>query len=674
MFNTDGELTDRGIDMSVLYNASGEAFNLQEGQGIWVSYARAETSFDLSGSLSGSAKKLDIELNGVNITADIPDATDESMVNNIAIAINAESSKTGVSANVSGTTITLSNDNNLGADSRTKNIDLNVKNTTGTDDTGLYDAKVITAYQYAYDPNSDGTTTHDYDDETVRAFKTTEDLRKAMQEDARRYTNYTGEKVGDGPDDATGGGDDITWDAGATTDVLDANYNPGATVTVNSEGQFQIENFQNSTAFDPAFISTATSDEDFDGYLQNSDVTFPSETDLENGIVIELPATFTGSIDITYGGGTPLGSFTGGDEIIIPAGAAPSGGIILDNSITLPEGTRFLDGASGTPLSDPLSGGSLGNITPPTNQSITVNQNDGTADPQSMYLTISELTNSDGVNDVSANQRFVTAFRALQGALVEGGSIRTSQNLYAANHASSIDIYDSLGSKHTVRIEFTKTGFTTDGGTRWSMMISVPEPGEINFTGAGLSNVLTGEISFNSDGSLATYNPSSITYTANNGSTPNQNILLDFGTLGQFDGMTSFDQQSNTSGISQDGYPGGDLAGIRVDETGTLIGSFTNGRSFGLAQVSMAKFTNNGGLESDGGNTFIQTSNSGDPIIGQANIGGRGFIQASSLEMSNVDLSRSLTQLIIVQRGYQANSKTITTSDQMLETLLQLKR
>ncbi len=138
--------------------------------------------------------------------------------------------------------------------------------------------------------------------------------------------------------------------------------------------------------------------------------------------------------------------------------------------------------------------------------------------------------------------------------------------------------------------------------------------------------------------------------------------------------MTSYDSQSNTSGISQDGFPGGDLAGIRVDETGTLIGSFTNGRSFGLAQVSMAKFTNNNALESDGGNTFIQTSNSGDPIIGQASVGGRGFIQASALEMSNVDLSRSLTQLIIVQRGFQANSKTITTSDQMLNTLLQLKQ
>ncbi|WP_457595335.1 flagellar hook-basal body complex protein, partial [Hydrogenimonas sp.] len=135
-----------------------------------------------------------------------------------------------------------------------------------------------------------------------------------------------------------------------------------------------------------------------------------------------------------------------------------------------------------------------------------------------------------------------------------------------------------------------------------------------------------------------------------------------------------YDSESATAGISQDGFPGGDLVGIRIDQSGTLIGSFSNGRSFGLAQIAMAKFANNEGLMSDGGNIFIQSANSGDPIIGKANSGGRGFINSSSLEMSNVDLSRSLTQLIVVQRGFQANSKTITTSDQMLQTLLQLKQ
>jgi flagellar hook protein FlgE len=204
------------------------------------------------------------------------------------------------------------------------------------------------------------------------------------------------------------------------------------------------------------------------------------------------------------------------------------------------------------------------------------------------------------------------------------------------------------------------------------MTIKVPEPGDIG--GSPVKNVVEGAVVFGSDGALSTYTPTSITYTANNGSAPNQTIQLDLGTPNKFDGLTSFDNPSNTSGISQDGFTGGDLDGIRIDQTGTLIGSFTNGRSFGLAQLAMAKFTNNVGLESDGGNLFVQTANSGDPVIGQAATGGRGFVQSSSLEMSNVDLSRSLTQLIVVQRGFQANSKTITTSDQMLNTLLQLKQ
>jgi len=298
------------------------------------------------------------------------------------------------------------------------------------------------------------------------------------------------------------------------------------------------------------------------------------------------------------------------------------------------------------------------------------NPSSGT-DDQNMALKITSYTNL--ANNISENSKFTTSLSALQGNLPSGNTLRISQGIYSASHASSIDVYDSLGTKHTVRFEFKKTGFTADGGTQWGVVLSVPEPGDIN-GGLAPKNIVTGQINFNSDGSLSSFTPSNITYTANNGSSPNQNINLQFGTAGAFDGMTSFDSTSNTSGISQDGFPGGDLSGIRIDETGTLIGTFTNGRSFGLAQVSMAKFTNNNALESDGGNAFIQTSNSGDPIIGQAAVGGRGFIQASALEMSNVDLSRSLTQLIIVQRGFQANSKTITTSDQILNTLLQLKQ
>jgi flagellar hook protein FlgE len=163
-------------------------------------------------------------------------------------------------------------------------------------------------------------------------------------------------------------------------------------------------------------------------------------------------------------------------------------------------------------------------------------------------------------------------------------------------------------------------------------------------------------------------------FNANNGSDSGQAIQLEFGNLNGFSGLTSFDSPSSTSGQTQDGYPGGDLQDLVVDQSGTIIGVFTNGRSYSLAQVAISKFVNNGGLMHDGGSLFSATANSGDPIIGTPGTGGRGSIQPSSLEMSNVDLSRSLTELIIIQRGYEANSKTIKTSDQMLQTVLGLKQ
>ena len=271
------------------------------------------------------------------------------------------------------------------------------------------------------------------------------------------------------------------------------------------------------------------------------------------------------------------------------------------------------------------------------------------------------------------NVRFTRNMEAMNAVLPKGTAGKSySQSFNAATHSSSIDIFDSLGSKHTLRMEFRKTALDISTGSTWDMFVSVPQPATIDITTPTWEK--TGSIRFNNDGSLATYNPPNISFSGNNGSAPDQQVNLSFGTANSFDGMTSFDNKSSTSGISQDGFTGGDLVGIRIDQSGTLVGSFSNGRSFGLAQIGMAKFTNNEGLSTEGGSVYIQTANSGDPIIGTAATAGRGFIQSSALEASNVDLSRALTQLIIIQKGYQANGKTITTSDQLLETLIGLKR
>ena len=602
-FNTNGNLVERGLNMGALFNATGDAFNLRNGQGVWVSYAEAKST---TGSIN-TFGQLDITLNGEIISGTV------TSVGDIINAINSKTSSTGVQAQLNGTDqITLVNTNKNGTEANMKNIKLTVNGANVVN--GLTSTIVNTAYQYAYS-SSFSPTSPDYNDSTVRKFTSTEDLRDYIQTDARLNVNYQSSNV------ATTG----AW-GGAT--AL-ANKNDGVSVIVNTQGQFQISN--------P--LGDAINEDDGD---------ILAGTTLTAARVIPAGVAFLAG-DFINNSAAPItiaaGDNNTGVAITIPVGGTLATPFTLTNGVSLPIGTVFVN-----------------------------NINVDTLDQkQDLYVSLTGLTNAS--NGVSENTSFSASMGALQGALGSGTSFRTSQSIYAATHASSIDVYDSLGSKHTVRIEFTKTGYTDSGGTEWSMIVSVPEPGKINSATSTKQpdNIVTGTISFNSDGSLATYSPTNLTYTANNGSSPNQNIELRFGTISQFDGMTSFDKESNTSGISQDGYPGGDLSGIRVDETGTLIGSFTNGRSFGLAQVAMAKFTNNEGLESDGGNTFIQTSNSGDPVIGSASSGGKGFIQASSLEMSNVDLSRSLTQLIVIQRGYQANSKTITTSDEMLNTLLQLK-
>lgn len=288
-------------------------------------------------------------------------------------------------------------------------------------------------------------------------------------------------------------------------------------------------------------------------------------------------------------------------------------------------------------------------------------------------LNVTGLAAGTTVAFTSSNQRLSDSLTALNGIYTDPTTQRNSGTINAAVHAASIDIYDSLGSKHAVKFDFRKIS-----ANEWHFDVTVPNPSTLTGASVATPNILNDPsqtIIFDSNGGLTAFNPTSIDFTGNNGSAAPQTVLLDFGTPGGgFDGIVSYDSASSTGGISQDGFAGGDLLGIGINQSGTLIGSFSNGRSFSLAQIGMSKFANNEGLVGDGGNVFLQSANSGDPIIGTAATSGRGFIQSSALEASNVDLSKSLTNLIIIQRGYQANGKTITTSDTLLETLIGLKR
>lgn len=591
-FYTDAKgnvkMHEKGVDLGVIFNEKGSSLNLRENQGIWVSYADAKyTSGPINNLDAQNGTNLNIDLNGVNIQGNVKTLDD------IEALINAKQAQTGVSASiVNGNRLQLVNQNNTGTTENMKNIKLvahdgNNANAVqglifgganqGNQNQATGSATIITAYKYTYSKAAPDTATHEYNDATDRKVRTTEDLRRAMQTDARLYVNYN--ENGTTQILSPAGAQSATAWKGANgefTTNATANRNDGVEVTINAQGQFSISN--------PA--GDAWNEEDGNGAA---------------------------------------------------AGGGNAGNDTIDNRV-------------------------------PNNKA----QNNNTdADDHTLTLTVTGFS-SDTVN---VNQKLTDVFSSISGSLTSGSSsTKVSSAIKMASHSMTTEVYDSLGTKHEVAIEFRKVEQTEENGTRWSMVIRVPEPAQINPDAPVYKNIITGEIRFKSDGSILGYQPSSITLTPNNGSSAGQTIALNFGTLGGFEGMRSYDAKSSTDNIAQDGYKGGTLNDLRIDENGKIIGSFTNGRSLALAQVGMATFTNNNGLENLGGNVFGETANSGAAVIGAANSGARGKISGSALEMSNVDLSRAFTQLIVVQRGYQANSKTITTSDTMLNTLLQLKQ
>ena len=151
-------------------------------------------------------------------------------------------------------------------------------------------------------------------------------------------------------------------------------------------------------------------------------------------------------------------------------------------------------------------------------------------------------------------------------------------------------------------------------------------------------------------------------------------IKPNFGTEGEAAGLTQFATEANAVVADQNGYTRGELTGITIDKVGVMNGVFSNGRQQLLGQLAIATFSNPGGLMKEGENAYIKTSNSGDPIVRAPGEAEAGTITSGALEMSNVDLAEQFSDMIITQRGFQANSKVITTSDEILQELINLKR
>ncbi|EFK9800043.1 flagellar hook protein FlgE [Campylobacter coli] len=617
------EVTEKGVDAGSLFNANGQGLNLREGQGIWVSYADAKFTTATAGA------------NGV--FNENSQTTQQNVIfwGNKDNAVNLDITLNGVN---------IQNANIRSLDEAIAYINTFTAPTDTRDGTGVKAVKKAdgSGIEFVND-NADGTTDNMKNiDLVVKQTNTAgERFRVTWNQQNQNFTAATVKANGNSAW-ITGGTAGLTEER---VQIITAHKYVYSSTPVNIPPMY---NPDGGPGYDPANQNNpGTAENNYfqavQGGLLNTDSrTFRTTEDLRE--LLQRDARY--GVDYDGSGRFEIDGrdVNEGVKVVV----TENGNFAISNPNEIPQRPGFvMPGAPGT-------------------------QDNRTT--HNMSFNITAYSNKQGT--VSTNDAFTKIFKAFDGVLTVGGQIKESEQLKLSAFSAGLEIYDSLGSKHTLEVQFVKQSTTQDGGNEWQMIIRVPEPAEINATGEGPTNIIVGTARFNNDGSLASYTPRTINFSPNNGAAPNQQIKLSFGTSGSNDGLVSSNSASTLTGQATDGYTSGNLKpeAIRVDDKGNILGEFTNGKTFAVAKIAMASVANNSGLEEIGGNLFKVTANSGNIVVGEAGTGGRGEMKTSALEMSNVDLSRSLTELIIIQRGYQANSKTISTSDQMLQTLIQLKQ
>lgn len=248
------------------------------------------------------------------------------------------------------------------------------------------------------------------------------------------------------------------------------------------------------------------------------------------------------------------------------------------------------------------------------------------------------------------------------------GNYVSQQVATDVSHQTAISVFDSMGNPHALTITFTKDPTQAN---RWTWGASVASP-------ATTTGGSSGAVTFDSDGRLETFTydggASSFQFDPNTGASSPLDIRLDSGTLGDINGLSQFASTSNAVASGQDGIPMGNLEDIQIDSLGVITGFFTNGVSQTLAQIALASFNNPTGLLRRGDNMYEESANSGAAVIGFSGTSNQSTITPGALESSNVDLSQEFTGMITAQRGFQANARVITTADEMLAELVNLKR
>lgn len=619
------EVTEKGVDAGSLFNGSGQGLNLREGQGIWMSFADSKFT-----------------TNGTNRTGF--DANNKTNQNNV-VFWGSENQKTRLDITLNG--VAIQNADITSLDQAIAYINTFTNPQEGREGTGIVASKNANGTGIIFtNRNENGTTDNMKNiNLVVNAQNTAGELWNATWNQGNNNFTFGNGKVNTNGSvwTATGGtGNQTTGPTNAVVITAHKYTYSSSPQNIppmyNPDGGAQFTDNDNNPTTKPTDPASGNYWDALKGSLYNTDVrVFRTTEDLRE--LLQRDARY----GVDYNGN----------------GAFATEDINQKVTITVSDDGRFT--VSNAKQDSQIPANAL------QNQAVTTTAKD---------LSFNVTAYTDALGKVSTNDAFTKIFKAFDGVQTAGSQKKESEQLKLSAFSAGLEIYDSLGSKHTLEVQFVKQSTTQDGGNEWQMIIRVPEPAEINTTGEGPNNIVVGTARFNNDGSLASYNPKTLNFSPNNGAAPNQQIKLSFGTSGSNDGLVSSNSASTLTGQATDGYTSGNLKpdAIRVDDKGNILGEFTNGKTFAVAKIAMASVANNSGLEEIGGNLFKVTANSGAIVVGEAGTGGRGEMKTSALEMSNVDLSRSLTELIIIQRGYQANSKTISTSDQMLQTLIQLKQ
>jgi flagellar hook protein FlgE len=298
---------------------------------------------------------------------------------------------------------------------------------------------------------------------------------------------------------------------------------------------------------------------------------------------------------------------------------------------------------------------------------------DGTV-PSGTPLAPINISNLSGKAEATGN---ITLSANLQSTATEDTAYNPgdmTNGVVQPDFSTTINVYDSQGGTQPLTVDYIKTG-----PNQWAYEASYA--GDQANIAPATNPILSGTMTFNSDGSLANANAPAtpatgtvaltIPWNATSGLAA-QTINFNMGTVGSTNGVTQFDSPSVQNNSNVDGALFGSLTGVSVDSNGYVTANFSNGLSEKIYQIPLATFTNEDGLAAIQGDAYQASSQSGTPNVNAANTGASGTIQSSELESSTVDLATEFTNLITSQRAYSASARIVTTADQMLQTLEQL--